>query len=217
MNRLAVVRSSSVPASTTPISLRVSLGDPLRLADLVGRPGVVRNGHFRLVSGLHSDRFLAFSEIVRDEAALAEFAALLAPSVAPWQPDLVLCPSTAGVALGGALASELVIPLQLASLDDRGRPDGMIGEVDVAGARILLVNDVVTTGEGLRLLADLVRQRGATVAGAAWFASRAPVAVTELIGAPGAEILGLELTAVAEEACPQCVAHVPYEDALDLN
>jgi orotate phosphoribosyltransferase len=187
------------------------------IANYVGRPGVLRSGHFRLVSGLHSDRFLAFSDVVRDEAVLAELAGLLAPTVAPWQPDLVLSPSTAGVALAGALASELFVPLQLASLDEHGRPDGLIGDLDVGGSRVLLVNDVVTTGDGLRLLADLVRQRGATVAGAAWFASRSSVDVPALIEAPAAEIVGLELTAVAENDCPQCAAGLPCEDALDLN
>lgn len=41
-------------------TLRVQLGDPELIREMVARPGVLRSGHFRMLSGLHSDRFLAF-------------------------------------------------------------------------------------------------------------------------------------------------------------
>lgn len=157
----------------------------------MGRPGVIRSGHFRLVSGLHSDRFLASRRSCATKRPWQSSPLSWRLASAPWQPDLVRSPSTARGRARGCSCLRTRDPAS-ARLARRSRPTGRDDRGgDVAGARILLVNDVVTTGEGLRLLADLVRQRGATVAGAAWFAFRASVAVTELIGAPGAEILGL--------------------------
>jgi hypothetical protein len=59
-------------------------------------------GHFALLSGLHTDRFLAFSRIADDPAALQTIAGWLAPSIALLLPDALVAPSTAGVGLGWA-------------------------------------------------------------------------------------------------------------------
>jgi orotate phosphoribosyltransferase len=206
-----------VPPLTEPISLRAHLGDPQTLAEYLSRPGALRVGHFRLLSGLHSEHFLAFSEIAKDNEALAELAALLTPTIAPWQPTAVLAPSTAGVSLGGALADLLGIEMHLAYLDSSGRPRGLVGDPDVEGSRILLVNDVVTTGQGIDALARTVRERGADVAGAAWFASRSNVDVAPRIDAPVAFALSLELEAVPANECSACLRNVPLEDGTDLN
>lgn len=202
---------------TDQISLRAHLGDPSRLSGYLSAPGVVRTGHFRLLSGLHTDRFLAFSRVAGNPGALRELAGLLAPNVSAWSPTVLLAPSTAGVALGGALADELGLGLHLASLDRSGRPNGVVGEPDLAQARVLLVNDVVTTGQGLAALAALVRDRGGSVAGASWFASRTPLDVSRIIDAPAATILSIDLSAVSADKCPACADEQPIEDALDLN
>src|SRR5262249_16607835 len=155
-----------------PIALQAHLGDPRTLAEYVQRPGALRVGHYRLLSGLHSEHFLAFSRIANDGEILGELARLLVPTVAPWQPSGVLAPSPAGVSLGSTLAQMLDVPMYLASLDDKGRPDGIVGEPDIGGGRILLVNDVITTGDGMKALAREVEKASATIAGGAWFASR---------------------------------------------
>jgi orotate phosphoribosyltransferase len=206
-----------VPALTEPISLRAHLGDPRVLAEYLGRPGALRLGHFRLLSGLHSEHFLAFSEIAKDNKALVDLATLLTPTIAPWQPTAVLAPSTAGVSLGSALAGLLGVEMHLAYLDSSGRPQGLVGDPGVAGGRVLLVNDVVTTGQGIDALARTVRERGADVAGAAWFASRSGVDVAKRIDAPVAYTLSLELKAVPADECAACSQGMPLEDGTDLN
>jgi orotate phosphoribosyltransferase len=193
------------------------LGDPDAVIDLLGRPGVLRAGHFRLLSGLHADRFVVFSRLVEDDHALDMIAGWLLPTIAPWAPDVVIAPSTAGVALGGAIGRRLGAPLELASLDDQGRPNGLLGSPDLDGRRTLLVNDIVTTGDGMAALAEVASQAGATVCGGAWFLSRSEVAVHDRIGAPTASVGYLDLPATRSSECPDCADHRPLEDALDLN
>lgn len=202
---------------STEARLHALLGDPDVIVDLLARPGVLRAGHFRLLSGLHADRFVAFSRLVDDENALDVIAGWLAASVAPWRPHVVVAPSTAGVALGSALGRRLGAPLELASLDSDGRPIGLLGNPTLSGRRVLLVNDVVTTGDGMVALAEVVRAAGAEVCGGAWFLSRADVDVASRIEAPTATLGLLDLPAVAPAECAGCAADQSLEDALDLN
>lgn len=204
-------------ALTDSISLRARLGDPRVLASYLDRPGALRSGHFRLLSGLHSGHFLAFSAIAEDDEAVDEIASLLLPTISPWEPSVVLAPSTAGVTLAAALADRLGVGLYLASLDEQGRPAGIVGEPEISNDRVLLVNDVVTTGQGLMSLAQMVRDRGGQVAGGAWFATRSGVDVPDMIDAPVAFSFSLDLKAIAADHCSACARGIEVEDAIDLN
>jgi orotate phosphoribosyltransferase len=206
-----------MPASVHAPALETHLGDQWTLAELLARPGVLESGHFRLLSGAHSEHFLRFSRIASDPTALESLAAALAPTVASWRPDAVLAPSTAGVSLGRELAQQLGLTLNLASVDESGRADEILGGVFLGGRRVLIINDVVTTGEGLEALANVADAAGGTVAGAAWFASRAHVDVASRLGAPTAWLVTAELPTFAPEACPCCVAGLDAVDGLDLN
>lgn len=202
---------------TTTDTLEIHRGDPYVLARWLALPGAVLDGHFELLSGLHSDRFIAFSRISRDDDALALIASWLAPSLAPHAPTAVLAPSTAGVGLGRSLASQLGVALYLSSLSDEGRPEEVIGAPNLQGHRVLLVNDIVTTGAGLKTLASLVRAAGAEPAAAAWFISRDGVDVETLVGAPEAHLADVDLPAWKVDDCNLCRAAVPPQLALDIN
>lgn len=210
-------RSAFVPETSASPFLTVRRGEPDAIVELLSLPKALLEGHFRLLSGLHSDRFIAFSRIAREPEALDLLASWMLPSLAPLRPDCVLAPTTAGVGLGWALAQRLSSPLQLAGLDSKGRPAGLLGEQDIAGQSVLLVNDVVTTGDGLSALADVVRERGGEVVGATWFLSRAKADVGARIDAPTVTIGDLELNAWPAEKCPLCGDGLEAEEALDLN
>jgi len=199
-------------------SAQVHRGDPRVIENMVASPGALLTGHFELLSGLHTDRFLAFSTVARDDAALTLIAQLLLPEIAAQMPAFVLAPSTAGVALGWSLARGLGVPLHLASLDEHGRPEGLIGEPEVAGRRGLLVNDVVTTGQGVGRLAEVLTARGGEAACGAWFLTRSPnTDVEKLIAAPAFPIVTMPLEVWAAEECAPCRSREPLQPALDLN
>jgi orotate phosphoribosyltransferase len=195
----------------------VRRGDPAYVRDLLAREGVIEHGHYQLLSGLHSDLFIRFSALARDDEALRCIADWLTPSLKPWEANAVVAPSTAGVALAWALARRLAIPLYLASPGDDGRANGIAACTELAGRRILLANDVVTTGAGTAVLAQLVKDAGAELAGATWFASRTPVNLEDMIAAPTAFVVALELAAVAGEDCDLCRQGILLERATDLN
>jgi orotate phosphoribosyltransferase len=207
---------TAAPTLDLPL-LDVRRGDPALVRDLLARDGVVEHGHYQLLSGLHSGTFLRFSALAQDNEALGCIGDWLTPTLKAWQADALVAPSTAGVALAWTLALRLAAPLHLAAPGDDGRAIGITTSGELAGRRVLLVNDVVTTGAGMAALARLVEDAGGEIAGAAWFASRAPVDVEGLVAAPTAFVVALALEAVAAEQCELCRDEVPLERATDLN
>jgi orotate phosphoribosyltransferase len=207
----------TVTPTLDPLFLDVRRGDPSLVRDFLGRPGVLEHGHYALLSGRHSDTFIRFSMLARDESALGCIADWLVPSLKPWEADAIVAPATAGVALGWALARRLSVPLHLAAPDATGRPTAIGTSDDLNTQRVLLVNDVVTTGAGMKALARVAEAADADIAGAAWFATRSPVDVEAIIAARATWVVGLELAAVEAEVCELCQQKIPVEHAVDLN
>lgn len=202
--------------AATATTFSVHRGDPAAVARMLEAPGAVLSGHFELLSGLHTDRFIAFSRIASQQPALDLISEWIASAAAAHEPDVVLAPSTAGVGLGWTLARRLGRPMHLASLASDGRPAGILGEPAVEGARVVVVNDVVTTGTGIARLAEVVHARGGEVVAAAWFASRASIDIEDRIGVPAIYIADIPLPSWDADGCPLCSSS-PASAALDLN
>ncbi|TFV57746.1 hypothetical protein E4P41_13890 [Geodermatophilus sp. DF01-2] len=191
-------------------------GDAASLARLLSVEGALRQGHFRLLSGRHTDKFLAFSAIAAETAALDQIASWLRPAVEAWAPDSVLAPTTAGVGLAATLARMMSLPLQLAAAGPEGRPSVLVGTPAPLAGRVLLVNDVTTTGTALGALAGLAETSGGVVAGAAWFASR-QIGGELSLPFPTAHVADVDLPSWPEQECGLCSTDPAPENARDLN
>ena len=200
----------------TSLEYRVHLGDPVALGEYLARPRVIREGHFCLLSGRHTDRFVAFSAIARDSFALSRIGGWLSAAVATWVPDALVAPSTAGVGLAATIARSLGIPLHLASLDAGSRPVGLHAELR-SGSRVVVVNDILTTGEGMRRLAKVVEHAGGATVGAAFFLLRSSLSAIDGIDVPTARVVDLNLPSWPSSECDACSNGLAMEVATDLN
>lgn len=200
------------------VTFRSYLGDAAEVGHLLALPGALREGHFRLLSGLHTDCFLAFSVLADEQHNLDRIGDWLGPTVDAWRADAVVAPSTAGVGLAATLARRISAPLHLASVGGDGRPEDLIGSALTHNAQVLIVNDVTTTGTAIRTLAEIVTSNGGTVAGATWFASRGLQRIEGNFDFPMAHVVDVELGASEAGSCTQCQAggNGPL-DAFDLN
>lgn len=211
-------RKTCMPILEHDLTVKVHCGLPSLVGEMLAAPGAVLSGHFELLSGLHADRFLAFSRIAGDEQMLGDIADWLLPGIGPTLPDAIAAPKTAGVALGWMLSRRLGIPFHLATVDEGGRADAMLGAPDLGGRRVLLVNDVVTTGDGFEALATAAKDAGAEIAGAAWFVSRSDGTDIEArLDTPGFSIATMVMPAWPAAGCALCGAHEPTRLGLDLN
>ena len=200
-----------------PQTLRVRLGDPRLLTEMLTESDALEHGHFELLSGHHAETFIRFSRSAKHSPSLETTARWLLPSVAAWLPEVVLAPATAGVSLAWTISRQLGLPLVLADVGDDGRALPLAQAENVANKRVLLVNDVVTTGTGMEVLASVARDAGAVVAGGTWFLARNDVDVAAMIDAPTSSVGDLPLKQWSRQACPLCDRGDDLTRALEIN
>jgi orotate phosphoribosyltransferase len=170
--------------------------------------GALLTGHFRLSSGLHSDRYLQCARLLmwpeRAEAAGRQ----LAGELSDLAPDLVVSPALGGVLIGHETARALGKRFLFVE-----RVDGSFalrrGFAIAPGERVVLVEDVFTTGRTTRETAAAVEAAGGTVVGAGSIVDRG--LTTGALPVPWRSLLALEAPAWAAEDCPLCAKGVSLD------
>ncbi len=131
--------------------------------------GALLEGHFILSSGLHSSRYLQCARVLMDArraARLCESLAETVLSLGVGKIDLVASPAMGGVVVGYEMGRQLGVPSIFFE-----RVDGKLtlrrGFTIAKGARVLMVEDIVTTGLSSReCIAGIGLEGGVTVAAA---------------------------------------------------
>lgn len=154
---------------------RVVVVQPRRgLPELVERAladsGALLRGHFSLQVGKHTEYFIRFRALARDPVVLEALAGHLLAGVDAPAGATVLVPESAGYFLGEAIRERIGGALAVARTDLQRRPARALLHGNLAaGAPVLVVNDVVTSGASLEPLLDLVGDHGGTVGAALVF------------------------------------------------
>src|SRR5687768_10612926 len=134
--------------------------------DLFRRSGALLEGHFKLTSGLHSERYLQSALVLQYPDFAELLGAALAARTRHLQPTAVLSPALGGIVIGQEVARALGVRALFAERQEGAltlRRGFMLGESD----RVLIVEDVLTTGGSTRETAAVAQASGAQVLGAA--------------------------------------------------
>lgn len=125
----------------------------------------ILHGHFILSSGLRSDTYLQCARVMMDPVRGERLCAMLADTLRaalPEQPDVVVSPAMGGVIVGYEMARQLRLPAMFCE-----RVDGSFalrrGFALHPGQKVLLVEDVVTTGVSSREAVACIEAQGAEV------------------------------------------------------
>jgi orotate phosphoribosyltransferase len=171
--------------------------------------GALLEGHFILSSGLHSSRYLQCARVLMDPKRAARLCAALAAkintsNVGPV--DIVASPAMGGVVVGYEMARQLCVPAIFFE-----RVDGKLvlrRGFDIArGARVLMVEDIVTTGLSSReCIAGIAAEGGTTVA-AACLINRSGGKAD--VGVPLFALTELDVPAYPADALPAELAALP--------
>lgn len=184
-------------------------GDQKEILDLLERTGAVKSGHFILSSGLHSDRYCQCAALFEQPEAAAKVASLMAGQLAGLNVEVVLAPALGGILWGYELARALGVRSLFAERDTDGRFALRRGFHLRPGSRVLLAEDVITTGKSVSELLPLVEQAGAEVAGIAAIADRSEGRFQP--GSPVFSLARLEFQTFPPENVPPWLAAIPVE------
>ncbi len=132
--------------------------------------GALREGHFQLKSGRHGDAYVEKFAVLSDPAATSELCAFFAAAHPAGSVDLVAGPTTGGVILAFETGRQLGVPAIFA--EEVRDPDGASGAVRrefrrgfriEQGQRVLLVDDILTTGGSLLAMIPAVEAMGGEI------------------------------------------------------
>jgi orotate phosphoribosyltransferase len=160
-------------------------------------------GHFRLTSGLHSDRYLQCALVLQNPRQAETLGAALADRLRALgnQPDLVIAPALGGILVAHEVARALGVRGLFAE-----RQDGMLtlrrGFRIEPGEKAYVVEDVVTTGGSTKETMEVVLKAGAVVLAAGSLIDRSG-GRTDL-GVPRVALAVLDVPAFSPEECPLC-------------
>ncbi|MBZ0265070.1 orotate phosphoribosyltransferase [bacterium] len=171
------------------------------ILQLLKKSNALMEGHFLLASGLHSGQFVEKFRLLEDPVATGKIMSELATRVEKYDPDVVVGPVTGGVILSFEMARYLGTFAYFAEKTGDGGMELRRG-FDVKGKRVLLVEDVVTTGGSILKTADAVRENGGEVVAYALLVDRSSgrFAPKEPVEA----LITLDIQTYSLDECPYC-------------
>ena len=163
--------------------------------------GALLEGHFLLSSGLHSPQYLQCALALRHPRDAARFGAAIGEQFAEQQFDAVVSPAIGGLIIGFAVAQSLGVPFFWTERENAV----MIvrrGFAVAENEKLLVIEDVITTGGSTRECIAAVETLGAQVVAAASIIDRSGGAAD--VGAPRVALAILNVPTFKPENCPMC-------------
>lgn len=173
------------------------------LTSLLEGSGALLDGHFLLSSGRHSPRYVQCALLLEDPARARRVGEWLAARLAGYRPDSVLAPAMGGLLIGHETAAALGVPFRFT--------ERKAGEMELRrgfrlrdGERVVIVEDVVTTGRSTLETVAVARGLGAEVVAAGAIIDR--TGGGDPFPFPLEALLPLSFPTYAANECPLCAA-----------
>jgi orotate phosphoribosyltransferase len=171
--------------------------------------GAHQRGHFLLSSGLHSGDYLQCALYLAHPRRAARAGQLLAGAVidAGLEPEIIVSPAMGGLIIGHETARALDLPF---IFTERAEGEMVLRRGFGIGSdqRVVVVEDVVTTGRSTREVIAILEDLGADVIGVASVVNRSgkPQPFSPL---PSRALIGVDFPTWTAEECPLCGDGVP--------
>src|SRR5215470_11669785 len=176
------------------------------LLDLFRRSGALLEGHFRLTSGLHSPGYLQCALVLQHPQHAEALGRAIAARTRDLRPTVVLSPALGGVIIGQEVGRALGVRAIFAERQDGAltlRRGFMLGETD----RVLVVEDVLTTGGSTRETMQVATAAGGRVVGAATIVDRSGGRAA--FDVPFTSLISVDLPTYEPDRCPLCAQGLP--------
>lgn len=175
------------------------------VTELFERYGVLQKGHFKLSSGRHSDTYLQCARILEHPRVAVSLGAAIADRFASGV-DAVVSPALGGILIGNAVAYAIGCRFLFTE-----RVEGVMamrrGQHVDRGERIIVVEDVITTGGSAAEVIALCEAAGATIVGVGSLVDRSERTPTFRLEA----LLRVEARSWTADECPLCARGEPLQ------
>ncbi len=168
--------------------------------------GVLKTGHFLLTSGRHSDKYLQCAQLLQYPKATEQVCSELAGHFQDMNIQTVIGPAMGGIILSYEMGRQLDVRSIFAERED-GKMALRRGFAVKPSERVLVVEDVVTTGGSVKEVISLIKELGGEVAVVAALVDRSGKKVD--FGVPAYYLLDLEVKSYIPEECPLCKKGLP--------
>jgi orotate phosphoribosyltransferase len=171
--------------------------------------GALKEGHFLLSSGRHSDRYVEKFDLLRQPEATSQVCTLIADRFRDQGVDVVAGPTTGGVILAFEVARQLGVA---AAYAERASGSGTAREFRrgtrfAQGARILVVDDILTTGGSVRETLQALNRQPVEVVGVAVLVDRSSEGID--LGVSLHSLATMDIATWEPETCPLCARGIP--------
>lgn len=174
--------------------------------DIFKRVGAIKEGHFLLSSGLHSPVYWEKFRLLQYPAYTEKVCRLIVQHFKDQSVDVVAGPTTGGIILAFEVARQLGIRSIFAEKDGEARVFRRDFEFN-AGERVLIVDDILTTGGSIKGTIDAVNKHGGVVIGIGVLVERSTEEID--FNVPLFSCLRAPTIVYPAEACPLCAAGLP--------
>ncbi len=174
---------------------------PEEVLDAYKKTGALLTGHFLLSSGLHSDRYLQSALVLQQPDLATKLCAALAENFKKMDIGAVIAPALGGVFVSHETAWALGVRALFAE-----RVNGELtlrrGFSISSGERVLVVEDVITTGKSVKETIAVVKKAGGVVVAVGSLIDRSGGKAE--LGAPYTALVTLDVPTYSPETCPMC-------------
>jgi orotate phosphoribosyltransferase len=176
------------------------------LLDLFRTSGALLDGHFRLTSSLHSPGYLQCALVLQHPQHAETLGREIAARTRDLTPTVVLSPALGGVVIGHEVGRALGVRAIFAERHE-GRLTLRRGFSVTAHDRVLVIEDVLTTGGSTRETMDVAHAAGGHVVGAASVVDRSGGRIR--FDVPFHALLEVALPTYEPDTCPLCAQGLP--------
>lgn len=169
--------------------------------DCYRKTGAILKGHFKLTSGRHSDTYMQSAKLFIDTKQSEIVCKALAEKLAGEKIDLVVSPAIGGILMGYEVARQLGVPNIFAEREN-GEMTLRRGFAIEKGTKVVVVEDVVTTGGSVKEVVKLVQSMGAEVVAVASLVDRSNGNVD--FGVKYVNLISMEVVSYEADECPLC-------------
>ncbi len=162
---------------------------------------VLLEGHFLLTSGRHSDKYMQCAKIFQDAKYSVPLCAELVEQYKNDQVELVIGPAIGAIQMSYEVGKQLGVRNIFAEREN-GAMTLRRGFTIEKGQRVLIVEDVVTTGGSVKEVMELVKACGGEIVGVGSIVDRTGGKID--FGVPYRSAFSMDITSYEADECPIC-------------